>query len=108
MDTDYRIQSKYIKKKMRKLVFNQKSTKYISDLVIIEKIALEKWHGLSYGYYLKHLFFKYHKEFKEIFNELNPKGYKEIKKEFNKPVIRVSDELFLEKKYWKKYGGIVE
>jgi len=70
------ILSIYTKKKLKETSFCDRE--YIKGLMLIEELARGNSFGIATGYMLKELPAKYPIEWKSIWQELNPEGYKEI------------------------------
>ena len=98
------IKSKFIKEKIKKVNWKNKNEREkIDDLIFIENIILEKermswmgsfrWNGL-----------KKTKEFKAIYEELNPKEFAKMNKEEDKEIAREKRE----KVRWKKEERLEE
>lgn len=80
--TDFKnIKTSYVRNKLKGLEYNEENKKYIQDLMFIERvISGEKINyiaGMSYESKKR----EYSSEFKEIFTELDPEGYKKYLQE---------------------------
>lgn len=108
------IKSHFVKNELKKTSWIGRM--YIDDLMKIEMLISGRTFGLPTGYIRTHLKDRYPKQWKAIFLELDPKGYKkevgldqkqrkkelQIEKKFNKEV--EEDEL-RDKEAWKRAGG---
>lgn len=108
------IKSNFIKAELKKTKW--KNRDYIEDLIRIERHAQGKIHGWTTGYSINHLKNDYPKQWKAIWLELDPKGYKESldyeKKEAERErkedeKFRKEEELELkrDKEAWGEMGG---
>ena len=70
------IRSKFIKKEIKKI--EQQDDGYIDDLMYIERFASGKFFGMEDACIIKKLESKYPKQWKKIWMEINPEGYKEM------------------------------
>ena len=111
-----KIKSKFIKEKIKKTKW--KDSEYIDDLMFLEDAILNDFNnlGMSGNMKLSSLKYSYSKEYKVIYKELDPKGWKEEQEQEKKQAIeeaeeerRYNEEERLEeeqeRKEWKKAGG---
>ena len=109
-----KIKSKFIKEELKKTKWGD--NRYIDDLMYIEKFASGETFGMATMHIINRVKSKYPKQWKKIWMEINPKGYKEMieqkKKEEKKE--KQEDELFKkeqelqlkkEKQEWQELGG---
>lgn len=76
--TDFKnIKTRYVRDKLKGLEYNEGNKQYIQDLMFIERVVsgerINYIAGMSYESKKR----EYSSEFKEIFTELDPEGYKE-------------------------------
>lgn len=112
--TDFRkIKTRYVRNKLKELEYNEENKQYIQDLMFIERVIsgerINYIAGMSYESKKK----EYSSEFKEIFTELDPEGYRkyledeeqrktrleESKKQHEQ---RMKEEEELSKKSWEE------
>jgi hypothetical protein len=111
---DDEIRSDYVKKQVVGKKYLPWLASKLRDFILIEKIALNKYHGYSLGPVRKYLYDRYPDHYKEIFKELNPKEYKlilkkekldkELEEKDKKNSVSQSNE---DLKFWKKHGGVI-
>ena len=109
-----KIKSEFVKKELQKTTW--KDSEYIDDLMDIEKIILGTYTSTGTGYITNHLENKYPKQWKAIYLELNPEGYKKVvawekkeaerdKKEEAESKKKQKERYDSAKESWKKMGG---
>ena len=108
------IKSNFIKNELKKTSWNKRL--YICDLLNIELLATGKTFGLPTGYICNYLEGEYPKQWKVIWLELNPRGYKKaLQRDQKHKEIMEQDEKKFKKEYdedrqkekeaWKLAGG---
>lgn len=112
MEKYTQIKSEFIKKKLSETPWENR--KYIEDLMFLERAILNNFENLGVigSMSLANLRRKNEKEFLEICNELDPKGYKDIRKQEQKEKNKNEKQKNKEKKElekikenWIKAGG---
>jgi len=86
--TDFKnIKTGYVRNKLKELEYNEENKQYIQDLMFLERvISGEKINyiaGMSYESKKR----EYSSEFKEIFTELDPEGYRKYLQELEQQKI---------------------
>lgn len=115
--TDFKnIKTRYVRNKLKGLDYNDGNKQYIQDLMFIERVIsgerINYIAGMSYESKKR----KYSSEFKEIYNELDPEGYRKYLQELEQWKIEreesekqrvMQDELEeeLSKKSWEEICG---
>lgn len=110
-----KIESKFIKEELKKT--DWKNHKYIDDLMWIEDYALRKTSDLG-AFQIEKLKSKYSKQWKMIWQEINPKGYARLneiekkqkqKNEEEDKIIQKEFEQMIKQhiNWWKQMGGKV-
>ncbi|HOC78171.1 MAG TPA: hypothetical protein PKO31_05725 [Methanofastidiosum sp.] len=89
--TDFKnIKTGYVRNKLKGFDYNDENKQYIQDLMFLERVIsgqrINYIAGMSYESKKK----KYKEEFKEIYTELNPEGYKKYLEDEEK--IRIKSE----------------
>jgi len=105
------IKSEFVKNELKKTAW--KDREYIEDLIKIEELATGVWKGVIVFHWTNHFPRKYPQHWKAIWQELNPKEYKEwfdrVQKEEKRDKRQEArwkkeekEELQQEKKEWQK------
>jgi len=86
--TDFKnIKTRYVRNKLKGLDYNEENAKYIQDLMFLERvISGEKINyiaGMSYESKKR----EYSSEFKEIYTEIDPEGYRKYLQELEQQKI---------------------
>jgi len=74
------IKSKIIRNKIKELAFTSKNRAYVNDLKDLERLILfmKSGRNLNMGGGMRFFALKKLKEFTDIYNELDPKGYRDL------------------------------
>ncbi|HOI76219.1 MAG TPA: hypothetical protein PLI06_01215 [Methanofastidiosum sp.] len=115
--TDFRkIKTRYVRNKLKELEYNEENKQYIQDLMFIERVISGERINYISGMSYESKKSQYKEEFKEIYTELDPEGYKkyledeeqrrrkleESKKEWEQ---KMEEEEELSKKSWEEVSG---
>lgn len=82
----YKIRSKYLKGRVKKLKWTQDNRSYMRKLVLLENAIVDGVTGWSHAVQIHHLRSSYPKEYATMLKELDREGHKEHLKEQAKDV----------------------
>jgi len=80
--TDFKnIKTRYVKEKLKGREYNEENVEYIQDLMFLERMISGEWLGYIAGMSYESKKKKYADEFRDIYTELDPGGYKQYQED---------------------------